>query len=306
MLPLYSRCFELFFSLIILATSLDSAFGRNLAQRSVSMPAEPKLGEGVTSKITREMLFQWKNSPAKNVWEESGLFEGDIALKNVDRNGVTDEMKRWPNGVIPYKIDGNYSEDEQEQIKVIMEEYNNKTCIKFRPYQSEVDFISIRSDEPGCRSYVGRQYNSQLLNLQPDKCFTYGTIAHELLHVIGFWHQQSATNRDDHVSIKWDNIYDDKKHNFMKYSTSEIMDFNVLYDFNSIMHYGRQAFSKNNKDTIVPHVSHKQIHKNDKDTIVPHDPKAKIGQQHMLSEKDILKINKMYKCDEKQKDQTKP
>uniref|UniRef100_A0A8D8WRA9 Metalloendopeptidase n=1 Tax=Cacopsylla melanoneura TaxID=428564 RepID=A0A8D8WRA9_9HEMI len=286
MLPL---CTELFFSLIILAISLDSTFGRNLPQRSISMPAKPKLG--VTSKMTREMLFQ-SNSPAKNVWEESGLFEGDILLKkpfSPDRNGITNEMHYWPNGVIPYKIDGNYSEDEESQIKFVMEEYNNKTCIEFRPYQSEVDFISIRSDEPGCRSYVGRQYNSQLLNLQPDKCFTYGTIAHELLHVIGFWHQQSATNRDDHVSIKWDNIYDDKKHNFMKYSTSEIMDFNVLYDFNSIMHYGRQAFSKNNKDTIVPH-----------------DPKAKIGQQHMLSEKDILKINKMYKCDEKQKDQTEP
>uniref|UniRef100_A0A8D8R9P4 Metalloendopeptidase n=1 Tax=Cacopsylla melanoneura TaxID=428564 RepID=A0A8D8R9P4_9HEMI len=291
MLPLYSRCFELFFSLIILATSLDSAFGRNLAQRSVSMPAEPKLGEGVTSKITREMLFQWKNSPAKNVWEESGLFEGDIALKNVDRNGVTDEMKRWPNGVIPYKIDGNYSEDEQEQIKVIMEEYNNKTCIEFRPYQSEVDFISIRSDAPGCWSSVGRtgEVGGQLLNLQPDKCFTYGTIAHELLHVIGFWHQQSASNRDDYVSIKWENIHEEKKHNFLGYGRNVITDFGVEYDYNSIMHYNRKAFSKN-----------------DEDTIVPHDPKAKIGQQHMLSEKDILKINKMYKCDEKQKDQTKP
>ncbi|XP_026684649.1 zinc metalloproteinase nas-14-like [Diaphorina citri] len=68
--------------------------------------------------------------------------------------------------------------------------------------------------------------------------------------------------------------------NFKKYPPSEITDFGVGYDFDSVMHYSRKAFSKNGDDTIVPH-----------------DPTVEIGQRVGLSEKDILKANRMYKCD---------
>lgn len=37
-------------------------------------------------------------------------------------------------------------------------------------------------------------------------CFRLGSIIHEILHALGFYHVQSSTNRDDHVNIVWDNI----------------------------------------------------------------------------------------------------
>ena len=40
--------------------------------------------------------------------------------------------------------------------------------------------------------------------------------------------------------------------NFKKYPKSDIDSLNMSYDYGSIMHYGRRAFSKNGKDTIVP------------------------------------------------------
>jgi hypothetical protein len=50
----------------------------------------------------------------------------------------------------------------------------------------------------------------QQLNLEPNTpgvgCFRLGTIEHELLHTLGFYHQQSATERDEYVTIHWDNI----------------------------------------------------------------------------------------------------
>ena len=39
---------------------------------------------------------------------------------------------------------------------------------------------------------------------------------------------------------------------FMKYSRNEIDSLGVVYDYGSVMHYSKKAFSSNGQDTIVP------------------------------------------------------
>ena len=102
---------------------------------------------------------------------------------------------------------------------------------------------------------------------------------HELTHAIGFWHMQSATDRDNFVTIQWGNIQKGTEYNFDKLSASQASHFGVAYDYSSIMHYDRYAFSANGKPTIVPK-----------------DPNAQIGNRQNYSTKDIQKINNMYKC----------
>ena len=72
------------------------------------------------------------------------------------------------------------------------------------------------------------------------------------------------------------------QHNFNKYN-HDVIDSLTQYDYNSIMHYGPYAFSKNRKKTLVP-IKY---------------PKAKIGQIVGLSEKDINEINALYDCQSK-------
>jgi hypothetical protein len=97
------------------------------------------------------------------------------------------------------------------------------------------------------------------------------------INLIGFYHQQSASNRDDYVKIVWENISPGKESNFNKYNSSYVSDYGTKYDYNSIMHYSGTAFSKNKNATIVALQNVTQL-----------------GQREGFSEDDIVKLNRMY------------
>lgn len=121
------------------------------------------------------------------------------------------------------------------------------------------------------------------MNLQPYAlevgCFRLYTIVHEFIHAIGFFHQQAATERDEYVKIVFDKIQDGTAFNFDAYGSNIISNFGVEYDYGSVMHYGKTAFSTDGTDTIIP----------------IKDLKGQVmGQRQRLSKNDIERINKMY------------
>lgn len=124
----------------------------------------------------------------------------------------------------------------------------------------------------GCSSFVGRMGGRQMISL-PASCKKFGTFVHEILHAIGFQHEQDRFDRNEYVTIHWENIEPQRFHNFKRNS----MQLRSKYDFNSVMHYSKDAFSKNGKATIVPRARG-----------------VSIGQREGMSRGDIDEINKKF------------
>ena len=69
----------------------------------------------------------------------------------------------------------------------------------------------------------------------------------------GLFHEQSRPDRDQFVTIFEENILPNIRYNFKKLDNKTIDSRGFAYDYLSIMHYGKTAFSKNNKlITIKP------------------------------------------------------
>lgn len=220
-----------------------------------------------------------------------GVVEGDIILTKLkqpfDKNSIAPQAmivlkisgERWPGGVIPFKLSDSFPESCRESILNAMSVWEKDTHLKFIELISQneslqPDFLSfVPSPSKTSSSSVGRQGGSQTVTIA-SKCMTM-SVAHEIGHALGLWHEQSRVDRDQYITIVWDNI--DEKHLFnFNQHLNDGVDFGE-YDYQSIMHYSDYAFSKNGLKTIVP---------------VFDD--VEIGQRDKLSKKDIAAINYMY------------
>ncbi|EDW25425.1 GL26586 [Drosophila persimilis] len=215
-----------------------------------------------------------------------GYIEGDMVPDGAQRNIWRNETYRWPNRIVYYHINSYIDQEHRNQIVRAIQKIESVSCLTFREASTDQKYyVNVTSEEGGCYSYIGHLDRVQQLNLQPYEvgtgCFRLYTIVHEFLHALGFFHQQSAANRDEYVRIVEENITEGMEFNFDKYSAEMVNDFDAEYDYGSVMHYGPLAFSKNNESTIVP---------------LQEGMQEVIGQRLQLSQTDIDKLNAMYRC----------
>lgn len=217
-------------------------------------------------------------NPILNIGSDANLFEGDILIPK-GRNALIDKTYRWK-FPIPYILGDDLDLNAKGCVHQAFEMYRLKSCIDFKPYEGERTYIKFEK-RGGCFSSVGDQQTGQILSLGPG-CDHKAVIEHELLHALGFYHEQSRTDRDDYVDIWLDQVTPGLEHNFNKYNDDYITDQNTPYDYESIMHYRPFSFNKN---ASIPTIT----------TKIPEFYNI-IGQYLDFSKMDTLRLNRMYNC----------
>ncbi|XP_075901094.1 bone morphogenetic protein 1-like [Nelusetta ayraudi] len=201
------------------------------------------------------------------------------------RRAATSRPERvWPDGIIPYVISGNFSGSQRAIFRQAMRHWEKHTCVAFTERTSEESYIVFTYRPCGCCSYVGRRGGGPQAISIGKNCDKFGIVVHELGHVIGFWHEHTRPDRDEHVSIVRDNIQPGQEYNFLKMEPDEVDSLGEVYDFGSIMHYARNTFSRGTVlDTIRPRYDVSGV-------------RPSIGQRNRLSRGDVTQARKLYKC----------
>jgi len=252
--------------------------------------------------------------PSYDIVGQLPVVEGDIVIGPAGRPGAysyfapavgVGSNRLWPKGNVPYVIEDMSPDQRAEIVRAINKwQMATKGLLYFRDRTPQdknyITFTKMPPGEKACGdSPPGMVGNGkQLVRLQlpaTTGCANMEhTIAHEIGHAIGLFHEHTRDNRNQYVKIIWKNIDSSPEqfcrvmyNKYLKWPPGE--DLTKEYDFKSIMHYGVFSGAKPCPAQQAPETCR---------TIVPlHDPGIapdKIGALTIISDQDVKAVERLY------------
>lgn len=204
------------------------------------------------------------NGLTLNMDEDSTYYLGDVlfqkslvdsVIKSATRAaGMKNYVQHWNTYRIPYIItqtNGNFSfsDNDVQKIKTALNNISNACQLEFEEVTSSnsnyIRFIPGAEDGMNYSSNIGMQNGENTIVLCNNN-FYMGTAMHEVLHILGYYHEQCRSDRDEYVNIIWDNIPTNQlKNQYQKYNLREEGYDIGNFDFNSIMMYSSYILDNN-------------------------------------------------------------
>ncbi len=186
------------------------------------------------------------------------------------------QPRTWENAEIPYIISPDLPQP--ERIEKALGYFRQNTPVRFVPYQNQKDGIIFESGQKDCYSFIGKIGGLQPIHLSP-QCQPQ-QIMHELMHALGFVHEQSRSDREQFVEILWDDIQPEYHPQFAMVPESFFdIERDTPFDYHSIMLYPTQAFAKQPAKPTMRSLGSESIS----------------PVQDGLSDEDIRKIRQLYR-----------
>lgn len=213
-------------------------------------------------------------------------FQGDILLTQeqveqlnqspITRSGyLSDWRKRWTGNIVYYSVASDFKKC--LELEGAIEHWSERTNLIFKVRTNEKNYIEFINDPKVCRSFIGMIGGKQIIRIAD--WADMGSVAHEIGHAIGLVHEQCRPDRDDYITVLYDNIVKDKWYNFDKFTSGvNISNITTAFDFNSLMLYG----SYGDKDFAIDPQKPMMVRKSDGKTFY---------QPVRLSEEDIRAVN---------------
>jgi hypothetical protein len=181
----------------------------------------------------------------------------------------------WEKPEIPYAVSPELPNPARVQRAI--DYFNQNTPVKFVPYQGQTDAVVFEVGTENCLSYLGKSGGLQPIRLT-EQCRTH-EILHEMMHALGFVHEQSRPDRDNYVEVLWQNIdpaYADQFAIVPDSFTDALR--GAAFDYHSVMLYESNAFAVSTQLTTLQSTTAQSVSPT----------------QDGLSPGDIARLNSLY------------
>lgn len=208
---------------------------------------------------------------------------GDIVREPGMRSMIADRVKLWPNGRVPYSISRKFNKEHRAIIALAIKPIHDQTCVRLvrKEFQDRA-WIHIESGK-GCWAHIGRTGRKQNLSIEIPGCVEIGIVQHELMHSLGFYHEQNRYDRNQYVKFFPENASPGSEYVFGLIPKYLMNPLGEKYDVHSLMHYNSWAYSKNGKPTMLTLDG------------------GKIPYMYHANPNDFKKINRLYNCPPKKR-----
>ncbi len=207
-----------------------------LDQIIAAVPANEKFARIDDMQVPVTYLQTWRNKLAGAPQPKSAFYNGFIP---------------WTSGNVYYVFDVSVAPANQKVFLDCCAEWATFANLHFIPRTSQPNYILVTNNATlnGGLSAVGMSGGAQLLQIGPT-AWNHSTVCHELGHALGMCHEHQRSDRDSYVTINTNFIISGHLPDFALLTSSTNKG---AYDFLSVMHYSRNAFSVSTaSNTIVP------------------------------------------------------
>lgn len=147
----------------------------------------------------------------------------------------------WPGGIIPYDISKLSPAQKTLVLRAMKRWTDTGANIEFIPRTNQVEYVYFTglTNAGNNTSHIGFEKGKRT-DINITAFWWSGTEwmqAHELGHVLGFFHEHARWDRDDFVTIHYDNIKPGRADDYDWIPKTNWLVTTLPYDYRSIMHY---------------------------------------------------------------------